>query len=293
LAGSTPQITVTVSNTYVVTVRDRVTGCEESYSTDVAIQEELDLNIISEPDCDNNGNLILTAESSRTDVSFSWADPTGQEVATTSSIIINASGIYTATVTSDDGVCQISESFNAVVAPLDESLISITPGATFCSRDTGNPGTTLRAGPGFNSYEWRLLPDADIIGTDSLLTVTEEGRYEVSITIGSSCVSRVITVVEDCAPRIDLPNAFSPNGDAFNEEFFAFPNVYVTEFEMFLYNRWGELIFHSTDQNFRWDGTFNNKPVPVDTYTYVIRFKSSLETSAKENIQRGTVTLIR
>lgn len=292
-AGSTPIINVDVSNTYVVTVRDRVTGCEESYSTDVVIEDELDVAIITEPDCDNNGNLILIAESTRTDVTYSWTNPSNEVISAADVVVISSSGIYTVTVTADNGACQISESFNAIVAPLDESLISISTGATFCSRDTENPGVILRAGTGFNSYEWRLLPDTDIIGTDSLITVFEEGRYEVSLTLGSSCVSRVITVTENCAPVIDLPNAFSPDGNGINDQFFAFPNVYVTEFEIFLYNRWGELIFYSTDQNFRWDGTFNNKPVPVDTYTYVIRFKSSLDINAEENIQRGTVTLIR
>lgn len=292
-AGSTPLISVDVSNTYVVTVRDRVSGCEESFTADVVIEDELDVVINTEPDCDNNGDLLLIAESTRADVSYSWTNPANEVISNNDVAVINSSGLYTVTVTSDNGVCQITEGFNAIVAPLDESQINVSTGANFCSRDTENAGVTLRAGPGFNAYEWRLLPETDIIGTDSLLTVFEEGRYEVSITIGSSCVSRVITVTESCAPRIDLPNAFSPNGDAVNEQFFAFPNVYVTDFEIFLYNRWGELIFYSADQNFRWDGNFNNKPVPVDTYTYIIRFKSSLDTAVEENIQRGTVTLIR
>ncbi|MGB3467052.1 MAG: gliding motility-associated C-terminal domain-containing protein [Cyclobacteriaceae bacterium] len=292
-AGSTPSIEVTASNTYVVTVRDRVTGCEESYSADIVIEDELDVDIVTEPDCDNNGDLFLIAESSRNDVTFTWTDPGNEVISSENFVVISTSGTYSVTVTSDDGNCQLTESFNAILSTIDEEAIGISPTATFCSRDTQNPGTVLRAGPGYNNYEWRLLPDATIIGTDSTLAVSEEGRYEVSLTLGSSCVSRVITVTEDCEPRIDLPNAFSPNGNGQNDVFFAFPNPYVTEFEIHIYNRWGELIFYSMDPNFNWDGNFNNKPVPVDTYAYVIRFESNLDTGRKQTIQRGTVTVVR
>ena len=293
-AGSTPLITVTASNTFVVTVRDQVTGCEESFSQEVTIEDPLDVAITTEPDCDNNGTLFVTAESTRTDVSYTWTDDAGTVIANSSTISITQSGVYQVDVATNNGICLVTETFNAVIVPVDEDLINVSASATFCSRDPDDTGVRLSAGPGFNRYEWRRIPDTDIIGTDSVLQVFEEGQYEVAITVGSSCITRVITVTENCAPRIDLPNAFSPGGTpGVNDTFFAFPNQYVTEFEIFIYNRWGELIFYSTDQNFRWDGNFNNKPVPVDTYAYVIRFQSSLETSPSENIQRGTVTVVR
>ena len=293
-AGSTPLITVTTSNTFVVTVRDQVTGCEESFTQEVNIEDPLEVIITTDPDCDNNGTLFVTAEATRTDVVYTWTDNSATTVGNTPSISITESGVYQVDVATNNGVCLVSETFNAVIVPVDEGLINVSATATFCSRDPDDASVTLSAGPGFNSYEWRRLPDTDIIGMDSTLQVFEEGQYEVAITVGSSCITRVITVTENCAPRIDLPNAFSPGGTAgVNDTFFAFPNRYVTEFEIFIYNRWGELIFYSTDQNFRWDGTFNNKPVQVDTYAYVIRFRSSLETSPSENIQRGTVTVVR
>ena len=236
----------------------------------------------------------MTATSSRTDVQFEWLDNTATVIGNTSTISITQSGLYQVNVSTNNGLCLVSEVFNALIVPVDDSAIDVAATGEFCSRDTDEPGVTLSAGPGFNSYEWRRLPDTDIIGTDSTLQVFEEGRYEVAITIGASCVTRVITVTENCAPRIDLPNAFSPGGTpGVNDTFFAFPNRYVTEFEIFIYNRWGELVFYSMDQNFQWDGNFNNKPVPVDTYAYVIKFTSNLEASPSENIQRGTVTVIR
>ncbi len=294
-AGSTGLITVNTSNTFVVTVRDQVTGCEITLSQDVVIEDLLEVNIISDPDCDNNGNLLLTAEATRTDVTFAWTDQTGQAIGTTPTVTVGATGTYTVVVTTENGNCQVIEDFSAVIAPIDESLIDISATATFCSRDPANSGVTLDAGAGFDRYEWRRLPDTDIIGANQTLIVTEEGEYEVSLMLGASCVSRTIVVTEDCLPRLELPNAFTPNGTGplDNNEFFVFPNNFVTDFEIFIYSRWGELIFHSTEQDFRWDGNFRNKPAPVDTYAYIIKFSSNLDADLEEIVQRGTVTLIR
>jgi gliding motility-associated-like protein len=96
-----------------------------------------------------------------------------------------------------------------------------------------------------------------------------------------------------CYRTIAAPNAFSPNGNGINEEFFVFPNEYIVNFEIFIYNRWGQIVFNSKDENFRWDGTFQNKPAPPETYAYKMVFRSSLEPEIGDIVQYGSITLIR
>ena len=59
--------------------------------------------------------------------------------------------------------------------------------------------------------------------------------------------------------KISAPNAFSPNGNSQNENFFVYPNLFIDHFEIFIYTRWGEQIYYSNDKNFIWDGTIMTK----------------------------------
>ncbi len=292
--AQTPSITVNQSNNYVVTVRDQSTGCQSNFSLDATVEDLLNVNILSEPDCEANGDLLLNANTTNTDVTFQWSDLNGELPGETNAQLrVTTSGTYTVVATAANGNCFISDSFSAVISPIDESTITLPGTDTFCPIDPTDPTTTLDAGSGFASYLWRLEPSDSIIGTTSTLVVDTEGSYTVDIIDGSACVRRNVIVIEDCVPRLEAPNAFSPNGDATNEEFFVFPNDYVNDFEIFIYSRWGELVYISNNQDFRWNGVFEGKLLPVGTYTYVIRFTSSLEPSLAEITQRGTVTLLR
>ena len=68
---------------------------------------------------------------------------------------------------------------------------------------------------------------------------------------------------------IYIPNSFTPNGDNINDAFG--PSVYgISEFEMTIYNKWGQIIYHTTEQNKPWDGTINNNETQAGVYTYSI-----------------------
>ncbi|MBK6526167.1 MAG: gliding motility-associated C-terminal domain-containing protein [Crocinitomicaceae bacterium] len=70
---------------------------------------------------------------------------------------------------------------------------------------------------------------------------------------------------------IFVPNAFTPNGDGNNEVWR--PVVYNTEaYEIWVFDRWGQVILNSTDELASWDGTMNGKASPVGVYTYFIKY---------------------
>lgn len=78
---------------------------------------------------------------------------------------------------------------------------------------------------------------------------------------------------EDCAPvrsRIFVPNAFTPNGDGLNETFLV-KGMYIKEYAIDIYNRWGEKVFESNSMFSSWNGRFLDQEPLMDVYVYVIR----------------------
>jgi gliding motility-associated-like protein len=72
-----------------------------------------------------------------------------------------------------------------------------------------------------------------------------------------------------------VPNAFSPNGDGVNDCFGVHYWGPADKFEMFIYNRWGQLIYHSTDVSGCWDGTIKGTKQSAGTYVYLITVSSA------------------
>jgi len=70
-----------------------------------------------------------------------------------------------------------------------------------------------------------------------------------------------------------IPNSFTPNGDGKND-FFEIKSVYdCIDFEISIYNKWGQEIFKAEDIDFKWDGTFKNLPAPEGLYVYKLKLK--------------------
>lgn len=86
-----------------------------------------------------------------------------------------------------------------------------------------------------------------------------------------------------------IPNSFSPNGDGINDLFYA-KSSGVIDFEITIFDRWGEKVFEAMDINKAWDGSYKGKPAKEDTYTWLVKV-SLLEEKARS--LSGTVTLIR
>lgn len=292
--GQAEQNTVTVSGTYTVTVVDQFTGCSvTSLPVDVEVQAIFEVLLTS--DCDANGNTLLIATTNYFDpsITYQWRNEAGELIPVADSVLtVNISGRYSVTATNETGTCMVSDEIDVAVIPIADGDLLLPSRATFCSVDPSNPQVDLDPGI-FNSYEWRLLPDQAVISTDPVLTVSTEGTYEVELFNGFTCRTVRVDVIEDCTPIIFAPNAFSPNGNGVNEAFSVFPNDFVDEFEIFIYTRWGELVFYSDTQDFQWDGFYRGSLLPVGTYAYIMKFSSLLEPELGTLEQYGSVTLIR
>jgi gliding motility-associated-like protein len=91
---------------------------------------------------------------------------------------------------------------------------------------------------------------------------------------------------------IYFPNTFTPDGDEFNNLFNGSFALQVVEWNLKIFNKWGELLFESEDPNIGWDGTFGGKLMQDATYTYELRY-ISCENKDEPKIIKGHVNLLR
>jgi gliding motility-associated-like protein len=90
--------------------------------------------------------------------------------------------------------------------------------------------------------------------------------------------------------NIYVPRVFTPNGDGVNDVLKPIL-VGITTFQYFtVYNRWGNIIFQTTDPNSGWDGTFKGVPQPVETYLWIA---AGIDENGKTIVQKGMTSLVR
>lgn len=116
-----------------------------------------------------------------------------------------------------------------------------------------------------------------------LLAITEKGCLDSAY--------QTIEIVEE--PTFYVPSAFSPDGDNINDFFEIKANsIDLDNFTVKIYDRWGEIIFESTDLYKSWDGKTKNKAnfVEIGSYVWLVNFK---DVNGVEYQKSGTVTVIR
>jgi len=286
---TTATIEINQSGTYTVTARNSVDiGCVSApISTPVALPDPIEVVLSNTPACDDGSPITLNIDVlNGSPTSFQWTRD-GLPAGSGQSIQVLDEGTYVATIS--DGTCVVEESLNVRRQITPEG--QLPEREFYCSTRSDNP--VLVAGNGFVSYEWTLdgvpYPDAG-----RTLAVEGPGEYVVTMTTSIGCVQTdSVTIIESCDPTVIAPNAFAPTSAPPNNSFSVFPNDFVDNFEIYIYTRWGELVYQSNSLEFKWDGTFNGQLVPLGTYPYVIRFTSRFEPERGTFEQQGAVTVIR
>ena len=147
---------------------------------------------------------------------------------------------------------------------------------------------TLDAGKGFTHYLWNPTQD-----TTQWILVRRSGDYYVIVEDFHGCSGEDGTLVERrCDHFIEIPNAFTPNGDGLNDVFAPFSEDLVS-YSVSLYNRWGERIYSSEEQLTGWDGTFKGVASPGGVYFYHIVYTGYLNHVLRKRTVSGVVNLLR
>ena len=139
--------------------------------------------------------------------------------------------------------------------------------------------------PAAQFYKWSIYHSSELIVTrndkDIRYTFSEPGSYRVVCAVNNAtCASDSMEVTVAVAESyLAVPNVFTPNGDGKNDEFrVAYRSL--RDFHIWVYNRWGKLVYESTDPAKGWDGNINGRPAAEGAYFYVVR---AMGTDADKN----------
>jgi gliding motility-associated-like protein len=89
-------------------------------------------------------------------------------------------------------------------------------------------------------------------------------------------------------PVLDVPNAFTPNGDGVNDKVFV-RGFGISKMIWRIYNRWGTLIYQSNNKNEGWNGVYKGIIQPKEVYTYVLDVEFTDKTKYQK---KGDITLL-
>lgn len=120
------------------------------------------------------------------------------------------------------------------------------------------------------NWEWNFGDNTYSNLTNPIHEYTDTGYFNVTQIVYTEfgCADTAINTVHVYGEFLFfIPNSFTPNGDAKNPTWRGFAYGAVT-YELMVFNRWGELIFSTTDQTVEWDGTYNGVRVPDDVYVW-------------------------
>lgn len=227
-----------------------------------------------------NGDSVLLKSNQPSNYIFQWS--TG---ANSPNIYVTNAGKYSVTI--DNGLgCAGSDTISFSALPIPS--VQIEPDTTLCFQFL--PQYTLHSGTSALQYTWSTGENT------AYINVSGEGTFAVTASNGKHCISTDSVHIKNyCPPTyFNLPNAFTPNGDGLNEIFIPVGES-IYEFQMLIFNRWGELIFESKDASKGWDGKYKNEIVENDVYVVYYNYQeiSPKDGSKKEIKKHARVTLVR
>jgi gliding motility-associated-like protein len=293
---STTASTLTVNDSGTYSAHVYVTGevCYRQYNYTVAF---------SYPDTTSGGasictgtSVTLTAQSAG--VSYLWN--TGE---TTSQITVSDSGQYTVTVSDTARLCpHIEHYIVSVLSP--DTLLALDSKCNGSEIELSSQDTTTG-----NSYSWNTGATSDTI------RVITPGSYSVLISNPAWICPKIenFEVTDDpdvCLSEYNLPNVFTPDGSGANDLFQACseewtsveqqvkcpPYKNIRDVNMNIYNRWGQLVYHTSDKDINWNGKLNGDgadcPDGVYYYTCIAYYIFPVKGEPTKEIH-GFVTLIR
>ena len=198
----------------------------------------------------------------------------------------HAPGVYTLTTTVAYRACpSTTYSRNLTVHPQPQIYLGVD--TSMCA---GGPALVLSDKlNSINSAGYAWLWNTG--QTTPSIAVTSPGDYVATVTMQGGCVmTDTITVSNGC--YVNLPNVFTPNGDGVNDYFN--PRDYLSGLRTFnfsVYNRWGQLIFSTSELAGRgWDGNFNDIAQPQGVYVYTL---SATFNDGQKLDKKGNITLIK
>ena len=215
----------------------------------------------------------------------------------------NTPGVYEIVLTViDSNTCNISDVFRRKIEVLGQSEADFTFTLDPCTFEASFEMTSEDAltfiwklDDGTTELEKKFKRTYEPGSVNNVTLVVNEG------TLCSDSITKQISTANAAQRDIFVPNVFTPNGDPTNNTYCI--DGYLDgcdEFKLWIYNRWGELVFKTEDMKQCWDGTVDNSSSvhPAGTYFYILevvegKFGQDQTEPLRKDKRSGTVTLIR
>jgi gliding motility-associated-like protein len=288
---TTASITGLAPNNYSVTATD-INGCIADTNVTIGqISAPSATASSTNENCNqSNGIATVVASGGTGNYAYTWSTNPQQTTATATGLPADT---YTVTVT-DGSNCSATTS--AIILPIPGPTASFTAfpmpvhiNETISFLDNSNGNIV--------SWQWNFDDGSQETGTSINHQYTTPGKYTVTLVVtdNSGCLdsySDTITVKNHFI--LSIPNAFSPDGDGLNDSFFPVgEGIDPNNYDMKIFDRWGNILFHTTDMNEPWKGTLNNNETAnkvTGVYVYRIIVK---EINGSEYEFTGSITLLK
>jgi len=235
------------------------------------------------------GDCITFNNTSSNGTSYAWSFPGGVPASSTAqnpgTICFPTTGNYTVTLTVTNGTGSDTEttSINVNSAP----TLTVDGDTTV---NLGNSVPIEAIGSGSGNYLWTPSTGVNCPTCASTTVYPQESTYYVVQYSEGGCVATdSVYIIVNIIEAIEVPNAFSPNGDSNNDYLFVLGEG-IFKMNLKIYNRYGQLVFETSDQAIGWDGKHNGKDANTGVFAYVLEFTMS---SGEIGVKKGNITMVR
>jgi gliding motility-associated-like protein len=288
LVGQTITVFPQQTTTYTVTVTDNCNSQTAQAQAVIDLPGYIPLDLITPPDttiCPGDSILLFVSSfggRGDTEITFSWDNNLGD--GSSKWVKPSALTIYTVTVTDSCGTTVTKEIVVDILPTNAEFDYFYLENRKIKFLDQSSSDVL--------NWYWDFGDGNTSIEQNPLHTYADTGLYRVTLIVENKygCTDTITKNVRAYPDyTLYVPNAFTPNGDDINENFSGLGQGFVN-YEMYIFNRWGEPIFKSTDYANRWDGRDKSGQIsPQGIYVYLIKVKTP---PGDEYTLRGSVALI-
>ena len=261
----------TASGKYVDTLQT-VLGCDSVVTT------YLTVNPKALPNLGPDKNLCSNTEVSVTPgpfASYLW-----QDMSNASSFKISAPGKYWVRVTNSFGCSATDTLIIPAILPVPSNFLKASD--SICAYES----LQLSSTNAYAGYQWSTG------ATERKVQLQQPGVYWLTVTDANGCsaTDTFTLYTKQCRSGFYIPSAFSPNGDRQNDVLRPLLFGQVKQYRFVVYNRWGAMVFQTTDPQKGWDGKMAGNPQPNTIFVWTCFYQ--LE-GMEPKTEKGTVTLIR
>jgi len=270
--GSTsPTLLVTKPGRYSVKVTTACQTLQDSITVDYA----LDFSLGRDTTLCQGQDLTLRAPAGRGGATYRWQDGSAQDT-----YVVREAGTYSVQVTQAGCTASGRIGVRYVLPP----RLELGPDQELCGAEVFTIKPTIAEG----RFTWQ----DGFAGEER--TVSQSGVFRA--TVSNACATVLDSVgidYEACGCALYAPDIFTPNNDGYNDLFQPFGCGDITITSLAIFNRWGQVIYQTSQPPFQWDGRYRDSASPAGVYTWSIQYGLNQRNKVTRKNRQGSLSLVR